>query len=285
MGGTCHATRSFNEHAKSIASRMTFSLRPKLCIVMSAVILSLFAVGQHAAGLTDTDVVTVETLTRGEQAFSRCANCHTIEPGGEHLVGPNLFGIFGREIANQPEYPYSESLQAMNGTWTEDRLNRYIARPNLAAPGNAMHFAGMTSPHARADLISWLKSNPDTYTPPMKDMDLLLVRSSTVKGAQIARACVTCHTITRGGGNKIGPNLWGVVGRPVASAPGYDYSDRLTRRGGTWTAETLDEFFFETKSFGQGSHLAFRNLRRPEDRAALISWLMTLREEQPTYTR
>lgn len=222
---------------------------------------------------------------RGRAAFEQCAACHTLELGGDTLVGPNLYGIFGRAVASIQGFAYSESLRTRGGVWDEDALNRYIARPKLAVPGNNMPFVGMTSPRARGDLIAWLKTNPRQYDPAESDFQALLVRDEVSRGAQVARSCMVCHTASEDMENNIGPNLWGVVGRPIASAPGFDYSERIMRREGVWTPSALNGFFMENKAFDQGSHRAFSRLKRPSDRAALISWLKTLNSNSDHYAR
>lgn len=210
-----------------------------------------------------------ETLKKGEAAFRHCTGCHTIERDGDHLLGPNLYGVFGREIASAKGYSYSDQLSAMAGAWDQNRLNRYIARPKLAVPGNNMPFPGITSPHLRADLIAWLKSNPAKMTAPPRQDD-------AANGARLAAACAACHSFGKGEKNQIGPNLWGVIGRPVAGLATYDYSERLMRRSGTWTRASLEVFLTEKKEFDQGSHMAFRQLARTDDRRGIIAWLTTL---------
>ncbi len=241
-------------------------------------IFSATAVGEDAGRRTLED--------RGRSAFARCAGCHTIEENAGHLIGPNLHGIFGRKIAGLADYSYSAGLRSRTGVWDEDALNRYIARPKLAAPGNNMAFPGMTSPHARRDLIEWLKTNPsDAGNSETDDFQSLLVRNEVMHGAELARACMVCHTVTQDAGNGIAPNLWGVIGRPIASMPDFSYSERIMRREGAWTPQTLNNFFLESKAFDQGSHRAFQNLARPADRAALISWLKTLQPESTQKAR
>ncbi len=249
-----------------------------------AIFLMCLAIADASIALSSDSAVS-ETMRRGRAAFDLCTDCHTIDKGGEHKFGPNLHGIFGREVASLKDYSYSHGLRSKSGVWDENALNRYIARPKLAVPGNHMPFPGLTSPHMRRDLIKWLKTNPGSTETVPTTFEALLERNATDRGAQVARPCIVCHTISEGIGNKIGPNLWGVVGRPIASADGFDYSERLMRREGLWTPENLNNFFMATKEFDQGSHRAFRQLVRPEDRAALISWLATLSDDPETFAR
>lgn len=250
-----------------------FSDRPAVFRAISICLLFFFHTSVSARVFSDN-----ATLKKGEAAFIQCASCHTIEEGGPNLTGPNLYGLFGRDIASIENYPYSEKLLSMEGVWDQNRLNRYIARPKLLAPGNNMPFAGLTSPHQRSDLIEWLKSNPKTFNNPVKNADLM-------RGSELAGPCTACHSFGKDDGNYIGPNLWGVVGRPMASADNFDYSERLMRRKGIWTPANLKVFFAEKKEFEQGSHMAFRTLTRAEDRASLIEWLSTLSDSSSTMAR
>ena len=238
--------------------------------LLSAIFLLVSGYAPVSAQPADLDAV-----LRGERVYEHCVGCHTIEEGGPHLTGPNLFRIFGRDIANAEGYAYSDQLSAMDGVWDQNRLNRYIARPKLAVPGNSMPFLGLTSPHLRADLIAWLKSSPTKFTSTRPN-------ASAIRGSQLAAACVTCHTFGKGEANSIGPNLWGVVGRPVAGVDTFNYSERLMRRSGTWSPTSLEKFFTETKEFEQGSHMAFQRLVRVEDRRGIIAWLSTLKDRTIT---
>ena len=138
-----------------------------------------------------------------------------------------------------------------------------------------MPYRGLTSPHLRTDLIQWLKSNP-------AKLSVARPKDNIMNGARFASSCAACHSFGRGDPNSIGPNLWGVVGRPVASVAAFDYSERLMRRRGKWTRDSLDAFFSENKEFEQGSHMAFRRLTRTVDRRDIIAWLSTLNDETQT---
>ena len=93
---------------------------------------------------------------RGELLSYACIVCHTLGPGEEHLVGPNLNGIFGRPAASAPEFPYSDALTEAGIIWTPAELDAWLARPDEFVPGNLMVFAGIYSVSDRTDLLAYL---------------------------------------------------------------------------------------------------------------------------------
>lgn len=93
------------------------------------------------------------------------------------------------------------------------------------------------------------------------------------KGEAIFKKCVACHTIAQGGANGIGPNLWGTVGKPLASHAGFAYSDALKSKGGTWTFEALNEWLSNPKKYAPGNKMTFAGLGNPEERAAVMLYL------------
>lgn len=97
-------------------------------------------------------------------------------------------------------------------------------------------------------------------------------------GQAVFRRCVACHTADKGGANGIGPNLWGVAGRKVASVPGFAYSPAMQELGGTWDDATLDAYLAKPQAKVQGTRMAFAGIPDPADRAALIAWLKTRRD-------
>ena len=88
------------------------------------------------------------------------------------------------------------------------------------------------------------------------------------------KKCTTCHRLDETGKKKVGPNLWGVVGRPIASAPGFKYSKGLGKhKGKTWTEENLDAWLTRPRAFAKGTRMAFPGFKKAEQRAAVIAYL------------
>ncbi|MGF7146482.1 cytochrome c [Sphingomonas zeicaulis] len=96
---------------------------------------------------------------RGARLFNACAGCHPISPGALDRGGPNLFGIMGRPVATvSPRFGYSGALRALGGTWTPERMDRWVADPHKLVPRTSMTFSGIGDPLDRADLIAWMET-------------------------------------------------------------------------------------------------------------------------------
>ncbi len=113
-------------------------------------------------------------------------------------------------------------------------------------------------------------------TAPAGDVMALLATADLGAGARAFKKCKACHTTTKGGKNKIGPNLWDVVGRAKGSAAGFKFSKTLKGLGGDWTYGDLDAFLTKPKSFARGTKMVFSGLKKPTDRAAVIAFLRSL---------
>jgi len=102
--------------------------------------------------------------------------------------------------------------------------------------------------------------------------------SAASAGKKVFKKCKACHSANKGGANKIGPNLFGVVGRAAASAPGYTkYSKAMKASGVTWTEENLDKFLKRPKKFIKKTKMGFSGLKKDEDRAAVIEFLKSMK--------
>ena len=101
-----------------------------------------------------------------------------------------------------------------------------------------------------------------------------LKTADPAKGEAISKKCMACHSFTKGGPNKIGPNLWGIVGAHPAEVANYAFSDAMqARKDKVWTYEELDTFLASPKADVPGTKMTFPGLPKPEDRADLIAWL------------
>lgn len=90
-----------------------------------------------------------------------CTACHSFDRDGGAMVGPPLHGVFGRAIAQGPDYSYSAALSAHRGVWNVDTLNRWLTSPRGFAPGNKMAFPGIADDARRAAVVAYLRSLPD----------------------------------------------------------------------------------------------------------------------------
>ena len=106
-----------------------------------------------------------------------------------------------------------------------------------------------------------------------------LAEASPEEGEAVARKCAACHSFEPGGEIKIGPPLWDVGGRDIASVEGFAYSDALLAKEGEWTFENLDHFVENPKGWAPGTKMAFAGVKDPEDRADLLVYLRTLADE------
>jgi cytochrome c len=111
---------------------------------------------------------------------------------------------------------------------------------------------------------------------PEPALGALLAAASPEKGEKVAKKCAACHSFEEGGPNKVGPNLWGVIGHEKAAHAGFAYSDALKGLGGTWTFEDLNHFLTRPKDFAPGTKMSFAGLKKPTDRADLLAYLRSL---------
>lgn len=102
---------------------------------------------------------------------------------------------------------------------------------------------------------------------------VLLAAAEASDGAKIFKKCVACHTIEQGGPNKIGPNLYGIVGAPKAANADFVYSGAMKNAGGEWDIDALHKFFVKPNDYVPGTKMSFNGFRKEEDIAALIVYL------------
>lgn len=124
--------------------------------------------GPPAAPFAPTEVVGLLAKANpdsGQDTFKKCLACHTPDKGGRNLVGPNLWGVVGRKVAQAPGFPYSEAMKSHGGEWNWEQLANYLHDPKIAIPGNKMAFVGVKDNAELADLLAYLRKLADTPPP------------------------------------------------------------------------------------------------------------------------
>ncbi len=118
----------------------------------------------------------------------------------------------------------------------------------------------------------------DEGEPVVEEVSLaaLLVVADPAKGEKGFKKCAACHTVESGGKNKVGPNLWNIVNRPIASAEGFGYSDAMAGMDGVWDFERLSAFLSDPKGQVPGTKMAFRGITKDGARADLLAYLRSL---------
>jgi cytochrome c len=108
----------------------------------------------------------------------------------------------------------------------------------------------------------------------------LLAKADAKAGETVFKKCQACHSGEKGGPNKVGPDLWGIVDRPVASHEGFAYSAAMKdfSKGGSehWTFDHLNHFLTAPKAYVKGTAMGFAGLKKDEERANLIAYLRSL---------
>jgi cytochrome c len=115
--------------------------------------------------------------------------------------------------------------------------------------------------------------------PKIEPITPLLAKADAKKGEELTKVCQVCHTFTKGGPNKIGPDLWDVVGGPIAEdRGGYAFSSALeAHKGQKWDPETLNQWLANPQQFAPGTKMTFAGFPKAQDRADVIAYLQTLK--------
>ena len=112
------------------------------------------------------------------------------------------------------------------------------------------------------------------------DIAARIAAADSAKGQAFAKRCAACHTFEKDASNKVGPNLWNVVDRPVASVPDFKYSDAMLAfsEGGAkhWTYAELDAYLTNPKAHVPKNKMVFPGIKKDEDRANVIAYLRSL---------
>src|SRR6476469_4244410 len=260
-----------------------------------------------AAGSDLPALLAKADAAKGETTAAICKACHAFEAGAPSPIGPNLHNVVGRKIASVEGFNYSPALKAHAGeVWSYENLNHWITNPQAFASGTTMAFPGLPDAQQRADVIAFLRaktSNP----PPLPEVvaakeapaaegakpsegaakggeaapgaEILpaLAKADPKKGEASVALCNVCHSFDKGAPSPIGPNLYVVVGRKIASLEGFNYSPALKAKQseGDWTFEHLDLWLTNPQAFASGTTMALPGLPDLHTRADVIDFLRT----------
>jgi cytochrome c len=186
--------------------------------------------------------------------------------------------------------------------WIDDLAfpREYAARPGYRVPGvdqppvdlaalQRAWPAGLRDQGGRESVRDYMSNIKNASVPrsaeapqaapaptPHLDLATLLAAADVKKGQQTAQVCMACHTFDQGGQDRIGPSLWGVVGRSVHARSTFAYSSALAAQSGAWTYDRLDQWLSNPAKAVPGTKMAFAGLHNDADRANVIAYLSTL---------
>jgi cytochrome c len=111
----------------------------------------------------------------------------------------------------------------------------------------------------------------------------MLASASADAGKKVTKKCAACHSFTKGGPNKVGPNLWNIVGGKPALTAGYKYSGAMKSMVVNWEFEELNKFLYKPKAYLKGTKMSFAGLKKASDRAAVIAYLTSLSDSPKSF--
>ncbi len=150
---------------------------------------------------------------------------------------------------------------------------------NGIMPVETPHPAPSSAPHAGSPTAT--AGQAPATAAPEQPLPQRLAAATAAKGQADVKVCQSCHNFNEGGGTKVGPDLFGVVGRPKAAVAGFAYSDGLKKLGGDWSYEDLDKFLTKPGAFAAGTKMTFAGLPDGDKRANVIAYLKSISPNAP----
>ena len=139
----------------------------------------------------------------------------------------------------------------------------YVEKPEKSA----YQVSSMTS------VASTTTSQTSSENSSSENIMALFASVNAADGEKVFKKCAACHSIAKGGKNKIGPALWGVLGRKAGSVSDYKYSKALAAHGKSWSFEEMNGFLLKPKEWIKGTKMSFAGLKNAKERAAVILYM------------
>jgi cytochrome c len=210
---------------------------------LADVILYLRSISPDAPPLPEPEA---ETAVAGEAA------------GGEQAAATEQPAAAGAEQATAPEQPAAAG-------------GEQAAAPGQPAAGAEQAAAGQEPAAEQGGAEGTVTGQGEGG-----GLATLLAAADPGAGEKDIRKCAVCHSFEQGGAAKLGPPLWGILGREIASVDGFNYSDALASKDGAWDYDKLDAFLTNPKNWAPGTKMAFAGVKKPAERADIIAYLRSL---------
>ena len=124
-------------------------------------------------------------------------------------------------------------------------------------------------------------ATPAQPAAPAQPLPVRLASADAKKGEDIVKKCASCHTFNQGGPTRVGPNLYGIVGRAKAAESGFAYSDALKKLGGNWGYDDLDKWIEKPSEMAPGTKMGFAGIPDGQQRADVIAYLKSISPDAP----
>ncbi|MFD2262043.1 c-type cytochrome [Lacibacterium aquatile] len=174
----------------------------------------------------------------------------------------------------------------MSASFEFNKVAAAVLTAGIVAMGAGFVGRGLVKPHTPEKNVIGIEAAEGTQTAAaaaepaaaaIEPIGPLLASADPKAGEAIAKRCTACHTFDKGGANRVGPNLWGIVGAKHGHAEGFAYSDALKGMSAKpWDYEEISHFIANPKAYAPGTKMAFAGLRKAEERANLIAYLRSL---------